>query len=865
MSTLNSNPIAKAVRTALLAGTAAALAMPAAYAAEDEEGEKVVITGSRIKRTDVETALPVTVIDREAIEASGQINAADLLRNTTFNSFGSIRPQSGSSAQAVSSISVRGIGADRTLVLVDGRRLAKSPSTGSTQDLNQIPIAAIERVEILSDGASAIYGSDAIGGVVNIITRKDFNGVEMKIGKQSIEHEGGDRENGSVLFGASSADSSILAGVSINHRDIVFARDFPWYNPGASVYGNSFTTITNGADDFNWTAIPGGCSGSEGFYIVSNPNAVNADQTRCAFNFALVSADEASIGNQSLFVNATHDINPNWSTFANMSIAKTDSFGRYAPVPDSSYFSTPLTEDSPNNPTNPNNVDIYVPGTTQGPVNWWHRFEALGNRDNEVENSVMDLNLGFNGYIGEVEVEFGVRRTKAKTFDIGRNYLVRTTAAAFIEDGTYDLQNPFQNPDDVLNAMKATISRISHFNQEEIYGNAAFDLFNTNAGTSQMFVGFETRELNYNDQYDSLSEAGAIGGSAGNSAGGKREHDSIFFENVTPLTDQVELQVAGRFDEYSDSGSDFSPKVAVSYRPTDDLLLRASYGQGFRAPGLDILTQKDSFSADSIRDDQTCAAFGTCPVQINGTRTANPNLESENSDQFAFGVVYEPFDWLNMNIDYWSIEIEDRIKFFDAQTLVDYDNAGIALPSGLSVSRNAQNGAITNIIQGYGNEGFLKTDGVDLNVRTNFDFGAVGSLKSYLQVGYIFKQEVDDIDADGNPVTTQFIHTFGAPRYRASISNVYSISDINVTWNINYIDQTSDSTTDPDSGGQVTSWTTHDLQFSYNTAWDGRIDVGARNITGKQPPLVPFGSRDYNFNLYDGYGRIVYANYTQTF
>src|SRR5699024_8306092 len=180
------------------AGMIASLAMTAApVAAQDDDEEaadldRVQVTGSRISRADVEGALPVTVIDREEIDFSGQTSVADLLQQTTFNSFGSFRPQSGSSAQSWAGLSLRGLGEGRTLILIDGRRAPMGPQIGGAQDLNVIPLAAVERIEILSDGASAVYGTDAIGGVVNIITRKDFTGAEFMYGQGHPKEPGGD-------------------------------------------------------------------------------------------------------------------------------------------------------------------------------------------------------------------------------------------------------------------------------------------------------------------------------------------------------------------------------------------------------------------------------------------------------------------------------------------------------------------------------------------------------------------------------------------------------------------------------------------------------------------------------------------------
>ena len=348
--------LTKSIRLAVAASAVATVFSSSSLFAQEadvEEGsdslERVVVTGSRIRRADLEGSLPVTVIDRAAIEFSGQTSVADLLRNTSFNSTGSFRPQSGSSAQGVSSIDLRGLGSSRSLVLVDGRRLARSPSTGSSQDLNGIPAAAVERIEILTDGASAVYGSDAIGGVVNIITRKDFSGVEMKIGAAQIEHEGGDREEGSIIFGTSGEKGSMLGGVSWNSRDIVFARDFPWYNPGGSFYSQNFRDYNRTAN--SWTKITGACDQGDFYSIDYGPAIPNSagDTQRCGFNFAAVSADEASTSNLGFFLNSRYEINDDWSIYSNMNISKSSSFGRYAP----SLAFVNVDAASPNNPTNP--------------------------------------------------------------------------------------------------------------------------------------------------------------------------------------------------------------------------------------------------------------------------------------------------------------------------------------------------------------------------------------------------------------------------------------------------------------------------------------------------------------------------------
>lgn len=847
-----------AIHLACTGVVATGIALSGIASAEEEAAklEKEEVTGSHIKRVDIEGSLPVTVITREQIEMTGEISVADVLRATPFNSFGSFRPQSGSSAQGTSSLSLRGIGSDRTLILVDGRRLPKSPSTGSNQDLNVIPLGAVERIEILTDGASAVYGSDAMGGVVNIITRQDYEGAEFMYGRGgvSIPDEGGDREEGSVFFGAASGTSSFMGGASFNKRDIIYARHFPWNRPGASVFGNSFTTLNEvGDDNFDWF-YNGACDfPGTGFFVLGS---------RCAYDYTLVSADEASTSNKSLWLKAKHDINNDWQVWMNGSYAETDSFGRYAPVPDSSFYSgIPLSASSPNNPTNPNST-LYDPslGMDPQPLNWWHRFDALGNRDTNVVNKLVDLQIGVTGTIGEVEVDVGMRRTTNSTDEIGRNYLLRTRAAEVIESGEYDLSNPYAVPDDILNSMKVTTSRISKYDQNELWASAAFDLFELNAGTVQGFVGAEYRQEFYDDQYDSLSEAGQVGGSSGNSAGGDRTVKAFYFESLVPVIDDVEITLAGRYDSYSDYGNDFSPKISGRWQATDNLIVRASYGEGFRAPSLDIITQKDSFSADTVFDPQSCINQGQpadCSLQINGLRTANPELESENSDQFSFGVAYDPLDWVNLTLDYYNIKVTNRIKFFSAQTLVDAEVSGDPIPAGLGVVR-APNGSILQIVQGFGNEGDLETSGVDLKIRTQFDLFS-GTLTNDLIWSHVLDYSVDGgRDEVKDP---------GAPENRAVLANAFEIGDFSFGWNINYIGDQYDYIEDGKGKGHVPSWVTHDIQASYHGSWDGKFTVGVRNVTEKYPPIgVGFtDQRDYDFNLYDGYGRVFYARYTQSF
>ncbi len=867
----NFNPLSGAIRFALLAGAASTfVAMPAfAQDAEEEatELDTIEVTGSRVKRADIEGALPVTVISRQQIDASGDVSVAEFLRDTTFNSTGSFRPQSGSSAQSGAEVSLRGLGSSRTLVLVDGRRAPKSPFTGNAADLNSIPLAAVERIEILSDGASAIYGSDAIGGVVNIITRKDYNGLQISYGLGTPKYDGGETEEGSIIMGISGDRGRMLAGAGFNKRGMVFTRERPWgVIPGASVYGNNYRLLNAAETAFTtgYLPVPGGCTNT-GFYI-------NPANGRCVFNFNLVAADEAKVGNQSAFARGEYDINDNWSAYLSTTVSRVDSFGRYAPDLGALYI--PI--DSPNNPT-------YNPVTQTGTNSayLYHRFAALGNRDTYIDSNVYDLMAGFQGRIfDKIDVDFGVRQSEFKYFELGRNYVISTLAEQAIADGSYDIYDPINNSAAVLNGIKATINRESRWLTQELFAVANFDVFEMGGGTSNMAIGAEYRNEEYSDQYDSLQEAGLTPGSAGNSAAGTRDITAVYAEWLFPITSNFEVTLAARYEDYSDYGDDLAPKVAFRWQPLDGLTFRGSYGEGFAAPTLDILTQKDAFSADTVFDPATCLAEGDYPapgtgnpprgatetaaaycartggqggVQIDAFRRANPNLQSEQSKQYSLGVAWDAAEWLSLTLDYFNIEIEDRIAFFDSQTLVNIDIGQDPLNrpfpgAPCSLTRDPLNGNMVDVINNcYFNQGLIETDGADLKVRTSFDIGSWGSIANQLDVSWLRSQKVDGGD--------NAVGALGVPEYRASLMNIWNIGDFSMNWNLRYID----------SNGSVGSQTLHDVQGTWNAPWNGRITIGVTNIENELPELVAFGGRNYNFNLYDAYGRTPYIRYTQEF
>lgn len=840
-------------------GTALALAFGAgAMLAPDlalAQSERIEVTGSRVKRADVEGALPVTVIKREDLEASGQTTVAEFVRALPIMTAGNLRPQSGSSAQAFSEVNLRGLGSRRTLVLVDGRRIAKSPIVGSAVDINSIPMAAVERIEVLTDGASAVYGSDAIGGVVNVILRKDFQGLALSYGETKPDVKGGDRTEASAILGLTGEKGRMLLGASKTSRDIIFVRDYPWGAAvGASSYANNYFRDPGFGSGGSFIApVPGGCTGS-GFYI-GGP--------RCRYNFNLVAADEAALGTNSFFARGDVKLTNDWSAFMTSSVSRVRSFGRYAPVPGD----VRIEPGSPAHPWHPQFPDpslrtrvgqdevIYVA----------HRFAAGGNRDTTTYTNLYDALLGVQGRIFNVDVEAGARRSISKYDEIGRGFVIESLARLAIREGRYSIFNPYAASEAALQSFTVTVGRDSKFEQSDFYANATVDVFKLGGGSARLFVNAEHRKEVYADIYDSLSEAGVVLGSSGNSAAGTRKVDSFSTELVMPFSKQLEATVAARYEKYSDYGNDFSPKVSLRFQPLSNLTLRAAAGKGFAAPTLPQLTQKPSFSADDAVDLRHCLADGSftaaeCrddkpPFQINGLVIANPNLTSEKSKQFSAGGVWDVLPQLSLKLDYWNTKIDGVIADISAQDIIDRDNGDDprAIPPGLSIKRDPVTGAIQQIVRGTANEGVLKISGIDASIVYGpYNLFGFGKLRHDLSWSRVLKSKINDVNQNG---------IFGIPKDRATLSNRLSFGPVDLNWNVVMIGKHGSDTI-----GHVGTYVTHDVQAAYHTPLKGsKLIVGAVNATGKLPSLVSDGAKPFSYELYDAYGAQYYVRLEMKF
>ena len=667
------NNLRKSVRLAL--GLSAGLAMTQGSVAFAEEGEdaneleEVVVTGSRIKRTLNTASQETLTITAEDMAIAGDVSVADALRTSNLNSLGSFRESSGNGAQSNATINLRGVGASRSLVMINGRRVTGSPSLGGggSVNLNMIPFSAVDRIEVIADGASAVYGSDAVAGVINIILKKNYDGFRIKARYGDRDRDSGVEESFSILTGASSDRGSVTLAIEYDSRDEIYDgdRDFTKakygdYNgdgdivgyaetAGVSFYGYSLINPTwdpdvpySADDPSTWYVHPGDCKEGDGYTGAMRADAVFGPESGyyCGYAYALVSANRASLKRLNTFISAEYELSDNVEAFVDVLISDNESFGRYAPP----------AAPGPTIPGDPRN--------TVGATFGYFRWTDIGPRDNVVNDTLTDINIGLSGsFSDEISWETYATFSEYRSTSMGRFYL----SYAGLE---YNISYDIQDFDTFVANLKATTVDDNRQTMKKYFGGVQWDLFDMAGGTASTYWAMEYYEIDYAALVDAQSEAGLIGGSAGNSAQGYRDITAFSAEAILPITDWLEIDAALRFDDYSDFGNATSPRIGgvVTIPQFDAVTLRASWGEGFRAPDLSDMYGLTSFSASGGTDYYGCQLSGQDPCTARQFDTyigSNPDLEAEESETFSVGGEYAFMDGWVAGISYFNLKVNN--------------------------------------------------------------------------------------------------------------------------------------------------------------------------------------------------------------
>ena len=864
-----------------------AFVVPAVLAQDTEEDvEEVVVTGSRIETSEFTGAQPVIVIDQEAIARTNELGIAEVLREMPINVAGSFYERSGSSAGSQAQLSLRGLGAGRTLVLIDGRRIPGSPKLdGASANINLLPTAAVERVEILADGASAVYGSDAIGGVVNVITKKGFDGMTISGSVSEPDLPGGEEEKFSIVGGVTGSDSQITWTYEHSQRDIIYLTDRDYtagraptddnFSSGFSLSSYAWNYILNEDDPENGLVagqwLPAAeCLGDTRFvgdgktYILGAAPTGGLDNNYlCTFDYTQIMAENAGKKNDFFTVNYDKEISDDLSAYAQVVASRQETFGRYAPP---AAFINPYPAGLAN---------VRIPAQADGtpervvtlnvPVQLRKRFIEIGPRASENTDWTGNVVVGFTGDYGDYTWDFSYQWHITDYITIDCCYLQKPeyteAATAFKEEGTFRGQDSLFHPDVVAYYTSSpSVQSKSQFRSMEYTIGGPLKM----VPDTDFVFGIQKAEYQYENTYDKQSEVGNVGGSSGNSSGNSRDYTALFLETKSSVLDgRGEVSFALRNDDYSDFGTNTSYTLKGLYEVMDGLTVRASYGTGFRAPGLGDLAANTTFSAEYHYDYIKCEAQGIaradCPEeQVNTYISANPNLGPEESESTNFGVIYEKGDH-SVAVDWFNTELDGIITSISVQDIIDATILG-------KVATLNNQGAYCDRLNGQ----------ADANLQECFTNPINGNQADVsgtdIKYSGLFTTGVGDFDVNANVVImdesnseafyngpmVNFVGLTSLPEMRYTVDvghELQAVPNLYMTLQYEYIDEIADSyDANYNAIGSVDEWTQVNLRAVYTVPGmeNLTLSVAARNLTKEDPPLD--SSSEYNRFLHPNLG-----------
>ena len=876
--------------TALAAAMGASMtfSLPVAAQQSAQTKERIEVTGSNIKRVDSEGPNPVAVIRREDIERTGGQNLQDVLNKMSVASLGSFSEtrQSGNSfAPGTSAISLRGLGPQTTLVLLNGRRIANygfaQNINQSFVDLNSIPVSAIERIEILKAGASAIYGSDAIAGVVNIILRKDFKGLEASTQFGTSSRHDANEKRASLTGGYGDLATqrfNVMATVDWYKRDPLFGTD---RERSATADYRRFSTY-GGIDFRSPTGNPGTyLTAGRGGFTVNTPfpacSAESRDQAldpngTCAYNFMKDVMILPETERKGAFARGVFEFSPKLSAFAEFGYNKNDSFTQLAPTPDS--LTLPVGHNS-------NPYPFAVPIR--------YRFTDVGPRNSNQISENTRYVLGLKGSIAAWDWEGAYTDSHNEIVEHRKNFIATPVRNALVAANVYNFVNNSVNSQALVDSLRATPERNGDSKLQAFDAKVSGTIMELPAGPLGIALGAEHRKESVKDVPDPLGAAGLIIGSGGTAADGKRNSSGYFGELSIPLTRELEAQIAVRREHYSDYGNSTAPKYALSYRATPNVLLRAGYDEGFRAPALAELYLGQSISFTTVQDSTRCAGYRTAFGNADPRSTAacaalqyrslvggNPDLTAETSRSETLGIVWDVTPRFSTSVDYYRITHKQRIDTPSASFLVGNEDL---FPNGVTRDPRTPNDILAGtrgpivgqasddrigLRRFYFNASSQATRGVDVEMRYRMALGSWGNLALSSVNTYVeyFRRAV----APGRP-PVELAGNDSLPRYKGVHSAIWTTGPWDTSLTINSIGRYNQPLSNANGETlNVTSWNTGDVQVSFKGFRNLKLTAGVNNVLDRDPPFYNNeSSGGYDTTIHSLIGRYYYGRVTFTF
>ncbi len=938
---LKTHPLRNAIAIALVASCSAP-----AFAQTANDGttnlDRIEITGSRIRQASVESAQPVVALNRAEIEKKGYVNVADILQDVTAAGAPSMsRANSLESGRDFGGmyVSLRNLGPERSLVLIDGRRMGVSAAGYS--DLASIPSSIVDRVEVLTDGASALYGSDAIAGVVNIITRKNFDGAEVNAYVGQYSEGDGQKTSYSATFGKTFDRGWVTVGGEYSDEDPILggAREFTAYPNGPRHPTDGLSGVTPWGyatvDGRNLSVGPGGDPTELGNFVPAD----KANDANTKTNMSLLTG----LQRKSVFANGGFSINDNLRLVADALYTERESTKQLAGYP---YQSTGgralLSKDSAFNPFGRD-------------VAFAHRTEELP-RGTENNLTTKRASVGVEGSFEtgsrywDWNVSYMYNRNEGERIGTGSMYqpnVNQSVGPSFIDGqgvahcgsvGNVIAGCTPWNPlapmgytgpgalgnQDVQDYLFTRFTDKMQSTTKVASANISGSLFSLSAGDIMGAMGFEHRSEEASYDPDLMVRNGQIAGTSGQPTRGDYALNEAYLELQVPLladmafARELSLDVAGRYSDYNNFGSTTNTKFGLKWKPIDSLLVRATYGTGFRAPTVENLyggtvTTRDSYTdpcdttfgaaASNAQVQARCRAGGvpanfrqlaadgnpaTVPGQQGGTdftSGSNEALKPETAKTWTVGLVYSPefVSGLDLSLDWWKIRINDVIVGESATDMLNqcYVQGVEAACNRFTRSRSGRTiGQVSALDRTLLNAGYQETAGYDIAVRYRLPELAIGKFSVSWNTTYVDYLERKNDNADTTPVR-QYAGWEGNFRVRSNLNLDWQYGNVGLGWTARYYSSMQENCayatecsnpgfSSPYTGNQginkVGSNTFHDIQMRYILPWNGTVSMGINNVFDHQGPIM-YSQPNSSFTYYGGFdiGRYMYMKYQQRF
>ncbi|GEK08647.1 TonB-dependent receptor [Pseudoalteromonas sp. SCSIO 43201] len=865
-------------------------------AEETEQVERIEVTGSHIKRTDLEGPSPIQSLSAADLASTGSTDLIGALQKLPVSGAGTFSTQGNSSddtANGGSSVALRGLGASSTLVLINGRRVAVSPFAKDIEtsfvDLNTIPVSSVKRIDILKDGASATYGSDAVAGVINIILRDDIDGFEVAAKLSDTADGGADEQNFTILWGSStqnghhnfSLDYFKRGHLTYADRDYTASADQRFRGGNNSLssagYPGSVEVVRSMLTDEQWARLPVVRTEDDGTQVRQTTFAdIWGNDTCdpaldigniCRYDFASHMTAIPSTERISFNYNGVQEIMDGVEGFAEISAQHTSTFIQGAGSP--SFTELFMDGDNPNHPLF-NDPDHFLHGVD---ISMRRRTVDIGNRKKDVDSEYYRAVLGARGewQAWSWEIAYSAIRSSAveKGFDGFPN---KIRAQQAIDEGLWNPFEPSTNTEAGLAFFETTTTRYGASTMQSLDGTVSGELFELGAGYVAAAFGFEHRYEKIEDNPDSQYIRGEIFGTEATQANGDRDNTAIFAEFSVPLLDTLELQLALRYEDYSDFGTTTDPKVAFRWAPLDSLVVRGSWGTAFRAPSLVQLHLGRTDESPSVIDRERCRQTGAdddcSPYEYTAIVSGNKNLQPEESENYNLGVVWQATEDFSIGVDYWNYEQEDLIKKIGAQKLVDCcgtdPNLVVRAPN-----QGSTLGRILTINDTFVNIGGRETDGFDVNLAYALTTQELGEFKFNYNLTYAlsFEEQSFASDEQGNSfnLSEDLNGEYQHPEFRWTAGVDWAKNDWLANISVNYIDSYRDLADSEGNKYKIDSWTTVDTSVSYIGVEKLTVTLGASNLFNEEAPLAPSESMGIDNKTHSILGRQAYVKFAYQF